>query len=236
MIKIDMLFKNDLDKLWVDTCSSVPYHHDAYDKIKRGYAIVNEIEEKSILFVGMNPSFSDKKDAWNNGNRGGNILYNIPKPSEKKETNSFFIKINDFYKCIIDPKPPLAHHDLLFIRETTQDSVLKWKKDIILKSFFDKQLEISKKIIKESKPVLIVVLNAGSRELFKELYGNGVYDNRLGARIYSIGGKDTPVLFSGMLSGQRALDLGSQESLKWHIEYILKQIGYKPKNRSLSKL
>jgi hypothetical protein len=120
----------------------------------------------------------------------------------------------------------LAHHDLLFIRETTQENVLNWKEKYA--SFFNDQLNISKRIIIKSDPKLIVVLNAGARKLFKEMFGNQNVDKTLGARIYCLNKRETPVLFSGMLSGGRALDLGSKESLQWHIEYILKQIGYKP--------
>jgi len=36
------------------------------------------------------------------------------------------------------------------------------------------------------------------------------------------GKKETPILFSGMISGQRALDKGSLERLKLHIAWVLK--------------
>ena len=121
----------------------------------------------------------------------------------------------------------MAHHDLLFIRETSQETVLNWKKklDEINNPFFNDQLNLSKTIIEDSKPKLIVVLNAGARALFEQIFqplDERLFDDNLGAYLYQIGGKYTPVLFSGMLSGQRAIDLGSRRSLRWHIEYILK--------------
>lgn len=222
-INCEQLFKNRLDGIWgnAQSLSTVPSHNSI---ISRGYAIERYVETDSILFVSMNPSF--KAGVWNNGNQGGSIFYNIPLSNAAQNfTNSFFKAINEFYdtiKCPNKPKPLLAHHDLLFVRETKQESVLEMKKNSLLGTFFKEQLIISKDIIEKSTPALIVVLNAGARKLFKELFGNGNFDDKLGAYIYSINDKETPVLFSGMLSGQRALDLGSKESLKWHIEYILK--------------
>lgn len=212
-INCEQLFKNELDKLWQNTSQSLPH--------SRGYAIEREVEKESLLFIGMNPSF--KYGAWNNGNQGGSIFYDIPSLSEKINTNNFFIAINEFYKNIKCPnKPKLAHHDLLFVRETKQKSVMDIQNTN--NAFFKNQLDISKRIIEAADPVLIVVLNAGARELFKEIFGDGSFDDKLGAFIYCINDKDTPVLFSGMLSGQHALDLGTKQSLKWHVEFILKQI------------
>ena len=219
VINNETLYKDKLDRLWDSIQNS-------YKEMKeRGYAIEREVIKESILFISMNPSFS--KDAWNNGNSNGSIFYDIPN-DPKKETNPFFVAINAFYGELAVPKPPLAHHDLLFIRETNQKSVLSCRKDSQLNGFYNGQLDISKEIIINSKPVLIVVLNAGARKLFEQLFKDSQceppYNEDLGAYIYRIGKNETPVLFSGMLSGQRALDLGSKRSLKWHIECILKHL------------
>ena len=40
------------------------------------------------------------------------------------------------------------------------------------------------------------------------------FNNEIGTYKIKIGEKETPIFFSGMLSGQRALDLGSLERLK----------------------
>ena len=120
----------------------------------------------------------------------------------------------------------MAHHDLLFVRETSQEKVKELNKNF--KSFFDNQLIISKEIIQASEPKIIVVINAGARKLFEDLFKDSQcsspFDESLGAYMYDIGNKETktPVLFSGMLSGRRALDIGSRESLKWHIRHILR--------------
>lgn len=226
IIDIEKEYKDRLEKLWNNTKSGLDSSHPAYKSIERGYAIERSIERDSILFIGMNPSF--KEGAWNNGISTQSVFYEIPKQltANKKGTNPFFRAINAFYDGLKCPnKPPLAHHDFLFIRETNQKAVIDWKeKQLILDDFFKAQMTISKEIIIKTNPILVVVLNAGARILFKELFGECELDSKIGARIYCFNEKKIPVLFSGMLSGQRALDLGSQESLKWHIEYILKQI------------
>jgi hypothetical protein len=226
-INCEHLFKNELDKLWQNASQSLSVNPHLKDLISRGYAIEREVEKESLLIVSMNPSFSDKPNAWNNGNSHGSVFYKIPAKKSPNGTNDFFNAINEFYddiKKTCRKSPPLAHHDLLYVRETKQKNVTDWIRNKMYASLFSPQLAISKKIIELSNPKLIVVLNAGARELFKELFGNGSFDNKLGAFMYCINGKDTPVLFSGMLSGQHALDLGSKKSLKWHIEFILKQI------------
>ena len=120
---------------------------DLQEVVKRGFAIEKEVVKNSLLFLSMNPSFSD--NSWNNGTEEGeNAYYNIPDLKNKispKETNSFFQAINRFYKNLnINPQNPLAHHDLLFIRETNQKRVLDWKAQLDKKNtFFSKQLNLT---------------------------------------------------------------------------------------------
>lgn len=181
--------------------------------VSRGYAIEKMIPKNAILFLSMNPSFKEGVSVG-----GFADIY--------KSEHPFHVAIQDFYKSIRTPqKPPMAHHDLLFIMETSQKNVLTWLKQD--KAFFDDQLEISKEIIEKAEPKMIVVINAGVRDLFKELFKDtkSSFDDDLGVDMYEFDEKKkkkTPVLFSGMLSGQRALDIGTRNSLKWHIEHILK--------------
>ena len=92
--------------------------------------------------------------------------------------------------------------------------------------FFKEQLDLSCEIIREATPKLIVVLNAGVREIFqKQMFPSDYdsnYDDKLGAHIIDIGNK-VPVIFSGMLSGQRAIDLGTKQTLRWNIQRIINQ-------------
>ena len=247
----------------------------------RGYTIEKEVPEGSLLFISMNPSYpypeNIDNDPWKNAvysitNFGKEEKVKKKRKNEKeenngykrvtvKEINSFFKQIHKFYielKKELNENsnilPPLAHHDLLFIRETSQKNVLKWKENKIRKrgeddkfkwveregeekvgNFFTEQLDLSKKIIVESNPRLIVVLNAGARKLFQEeelLFKKdkckGTFDEEITATyMYDINGKDVPVIFTGMLSGQHALDSGSKNILKDYIKLVLKKINTK---------
>jgi len=209
MLNIEEEYKDMLDRLWESAKDG-----KLKEVVKRNYAIEKEIPQNALLFVSMNPS-CNKGDE-----RGGGFV------DVNKAQHPFFTAIRDFYKSIIVKRKPLmAHYDLLFIRETNQKTVLSWEKDEDNKDFFEKQESISKEIIKKAEPKIIVVLNAGARELFKKLFGdNAPFCDSLGTYMYKLNENDkgTPVLFSGMLSGRRSLDNGSKESLKWHIEHILK--------------
>ena len=52
------------------------------------------------------------------------------------------------------------------------------------------------------------------------------FDNNLGTyRIVNHPNlNDTPIFFTSMLTGQRALDLGSYERLVWHIGFVLDEL------------
>lgn len=179
--------------------------------VSRGYAIEKMIPKNAILFLSMNPSFKEGVSVG-----GFADIY--------KSEHPFHVAIQDFYKSIKSPKPPMAHHDLLFLMETSQKNVLKWKEKEQYKAFFDDQLKISKEIIEKAEPKMIVVINAGASKLFHDHFKDtwSSFDNDLGVDMFELNNKKTPVLFSGMLSGQRALDIGTRNSLKWHIEHILK--------------
>ena len=181
---------------------------------KRGYAVERELPHDDVLFVGMNPAFDEKTDEY------GVNIYDVATAD-----NPFFDAIRNFSKETLGYSYP-SHHDLLFLRHTRQKDVLDLFADKASNEFLGKQLDLSAEIIKALSPKLIVVLNAGARSLFESRFkadANCPYDDRLGAYRFIVN-DSTPVLFSSMLSGQRALDNGSKCSLKWHIKYILENI------------
>ena len=128
-----------------------------------------------------------------------------------------------------------SHIDLLFVRWTNQKEVEQIMSEKNGVEFLWKQLLISKQIIEESNPKIIVVNNSFARKLlgFDKSIKNGQvfdiwmgfdfkFDNKIGT--YRITNNEilngTPVFFTSMLTGQRALDNGSYERLIWHINYV----------------
>ena len=115
---------------------------------------------------------------------------------------------------------------MIFVRHTNQKDVIGYMEDYRYKDFIKEQLKLSRDIIYAAEPKLIVVLNAGVREVFKWMFKidiNNDFDDELGAYLIDIN-KKVPVVFTGMLSGQRALDLGTKRTLQWQIQRILKMI------------
>lgn len=204
-INVEIEYSLKIAKIWQEGSPTLS------EVVSRGCAIEKMIPKNAILFLSMNPSFKEGVSVG-----GFADIY--------KSEHPFHVKIQDFYKSIKSPKPPMAHHDLLFIMETNQKNVLTWLKQD--KVFFDKQLKISREIIEKAEPKMIVVINAGASKLFHDHFKDtwSSFDNDLGVDMFELNNKKTPVLFSGMLSGKRALDVGSRDSLKWHIEHVLRQL------------
>jgi hypothetical protein len=101
--------------------------------------------------------------------------------------------------------------------------------------FIYKQLEISKQVIELARPKIIVVNNSLARKYLgldknidrnENIWMNFTFDfdPNIGTYLISEGVlKNTPVFFTSMLTGQRALDRGSYERLMWHINFVLEK-------------
>lgn len=203
-----------------------------HDVLSRGTAFHHDEDEKDcdVLFVGINPSFSE-------GSEKSNSIFNREAPHPYFEA---FKRINGELESkpyLID-KVNWTHLDILVFRETNQkyiDELLGHDNGI---PFVYEQVMIARERILHIQPKVIVVANTKARELmgknrFKPTNGEEVgvwmdfqfeFDMEFGSyRITNVPElKDTHVLFSSMLSGQRALDLGSRERLVWQIGRILK--------------
>jgi len=204
----------------------------------RKYPILPEIvDENSLLFIGINPSL--KKGSVVPENEKPIGFY--PKQLNKKDKDiQYFEKMKNVAEyCGTD----WTHLDLFFIRETKQELIKNLSYNSI--EFLNAQLKISFEIIKRARPKLIIVSNALASEFFgkkKETEHRTLDKIWKGIDLYfenNIWGKETtfnseigtyqieiennlvPIIFSGMLSGQRALDIGSFERLKWQAKMIL---------------
>lgn len=205
-----------LDQIWGK------YKNVNIELHERGFAYcIDPIKDNSVLFIGLNPSF-------NKGAENGNLKYSNTNASI---LHSYFKKIDS-----IGIKN-IAHHDLLYFRETNAKKIGDILKTEIGVSFIWEQLQLSKKIIEEAKPQIIIVANTTARLFFgknkntekninKWLDYDFEFDNKIGTHRIKTKGKlfNTPVFFTSMLSGQRAMDNGSFERLQWHINFVLNKL------------
>jgi hypothetical protein len=177
--------------------------------INRKYVYSQFHTGRKVLFIGLNPSFREKQakkeeyyksfDATNNNDR-------------------YFRR----FPLLVENKNDWTFLDLLYIRETRQRNIENFYKRE--PDFIKQQLEISKEIIKKINPEIIVVCDTFARNLLKSNMMNFEFefDDTIGTHriINNPDFKDTIVFFSGMLTGQRALDNGSFERLKWHLNKV----------------
>ena len=195
------------------------------DVIKRGFSVQDIIKKNSIMFVGINPSYDQNKIDENLE------FYTV---SQIGKSHPYF---NKFKEIAANAKHHWTHLDFLFFKETNQKYVELLEKSINGPEFIMKQLEISKEILIEAKPKILIVSNTKARkftgfEKNKE-QTQGVwmgfdfqFDDNFGTYkiINNLELENTPVFFTSMLTGQRAIDNGSFERLKWHINFVIKQL------------
>jgi hypothetical protein len=188
---------------------------------ERGYAMPRYLEEDAILFIGLNPSFDETKqyEEW----------YSLT-----QDEGGYFAK----FRAVGGDKYKWTHLDLLAVRETKQQNVEALESTNI--QFLWDNLQLSKDILEASKPKTIVVVNTLARKYlgkdkveiskkneieeynvwlgydFGEIDEDGTYRIQNSSKL-----KNVPVFFSGMLTGQRALDNGSYERLQWHVHKVL---------------
>lgn len=185
--------------------------------------------KNAILFIGINPSFNKKASIHPN-----NKLIEFYPIKNDSDDITYFNKFKDISKYCNNEK--WTHLDLFFIRETNQKVIKKMSYKNI--TFLEEQLKLTFEIIKKASPKIIVVSNAFGSEFFGKLKKHHLpkfnkiwmghqldfknnFDTEIGTYKINIDGNFIPIIFSGMLSGKRALDIGSFERLKWQIKRIL---------------
>lgn len=212
-ISIKELYKNKIDTIWNDA------KIDNVELIKRGYAITEEVNKNAILFIGFNPSFLENSQKGSHFYSHGNA----------EDMHPYFKKFPKISK-------DWSHLDLLYFRETNQKYIWELLKENNGIEFVNNQLQLSKEMILKAEPKIIVVSNTMARKFMgfekskdrKEgvwMDFDSLLDNDLGThRLTNTELKGTPIFFTSMLTGQRALDNGSFERLVWHINFVLKKL------------
>lgn len=180
-----------------------------YKIFPRHFVYPRTIVQNAILFLGINPSSSDNQ-----------IELDSYELTQDDNNHPYFKKFEDISKYC---KTAWAHLDLLFFRYTDQKIIFNILKQENGVKFIWEQLQITNSLIELCNPKVIVVCNAlAGIFLGKDKNDNNnkwldfsfKFDNELGTYI----SKNIPVFFSSMLTGQRALDRGSYERLRWHIK------------------
>ena len=210
------------------------------DQFRRGIFVEETIPEGALLFIGINPSFTEGDAVPGDEKYSPTYsLENLEHPYYKKIKN---VTVDEIHL-------PFGHHDLFPIRERNQKVIERMfdgengplvpKKAYV--SFVNEALKWSAATIIKAKPKMIVVINTFASRLFFDARIDGntllgfkpangeLWSEELGADFVRINDQVVPILFSGMLSGQRALDRYSEFRLFWHIRHILSHPSCWPK-------
>ncbi len=203
-----------------------------------------EFKRNAILVIGLNPSLSKK--AFNiifkdTEYRGAFTFEEFFKKENIDEYKDIYIKEGkwakekySYYKKIRESWKEFEHIDLFVYRITNQNYFKKnclkcgkeLKEDFVIGDFWLEQLKISLEAIKMINPKIIIVANAFASDIinkYKELFKLNNTDNfeLKGYDVLKIGERDMPILFSSMLTQQRALDNHSFRRLVWQVKKIL---------------
>jgi hypothetical protein len=198
-----------------------------YDDFKTG----------GILFVGMNPSFNPRGISkmmhgtefnemepatfysWSTAmSDPAHIDTSIRFGRLVHEEYAFFKRMHEIAK---ECGTYFQHIDLFVYRMTKQSEFLRLVRDKrrVLNELGSDQLDIFLEALNEIHPAVIVVSNAGSCGIVREYFKDKLsFDEDSGFHWLDLDSGKVPIFFSSMLSGQRALDTGSYERLKWHIK------------------
>jgi hypothetical protein len=200
-----------------------------------------ETGESQLLFIGLNPSFSDNifnsfktknkefKSPWNNKNEYDNFFNSRKIESDdilkiiKVHENSieYYPYFNKFKEIEKETKKKFAHIDLFHCRRTSQkrfiDDLLRYEKR---EDYIKKSIKILEVLIKQISPKIIIIENTATRDFLIE-YSSFPNINTLDKDSGTPMKDGIPIFYTSMLTGQRALDLGSYHRLIWHVKHCL---------------
>ena len=229
IIDIKEEYEEKVLNIW-ERYKKLSFLNEVSHRYRKSPLLPKSVNKNTLLFIGTNPSFRKEAEMPKNEIE----FYEIDK---NKKQIQYYEKFKDIAR-FCNAGNNWSHLDLLFIRETKQGEIRKLTYTDQGIDFFKEQLDISFDIIEKAIPKILIVSNALAAEFFGkkkakhsklvkiwkgfDLDFNKNFNNKIGTYEILINGKHIPIIFSGMLSGQRALDIGSFERLKWQIKYILK--------------
>lgn len=226
-------------------------YHDKIDNYNPDLLpmLYSKFEKNSVLFIGVNPSFNitelnkivkkctkkkiniKEKVLKNNKEIDCDFLIKLEKWCN--EDHPYFYK---FKKLAEELNFTYQHVDLFYFKETSQKKFKemireknkrgdgKKKQKFELNDFGKEQLKLTKEIIEEINPKLIVVCNAFASDIIddSDLFSiDKSHFEKYGYDFLKMKNEKIPIVFSSMLTGQRALDNHSFRRLKWIMRKII---------------
>ena len=186
-------------------------------KFKQFCFHVNQVESP-IWFFGMNPSLPKPTNDFISQTSyiNDNLIVELKNEQARMHKNHpyFEAAIKFFKKDVgIQELEIPVFHDLYPVRHTKQKEFVQFIKHEENKEFREKLDEATKELIDGIMPDIIVIANAKASKLMQKIFfGRNEYNGET-KLTYELDGKKTDMIFSSMLSGQRALDTYSRSRL-----------------------
>lgn len=184
-------------------------------------------EGAPLLFVGMNPSGTDKKSY--SRNKEDVFVYGGDSP--------YYREMGEFTEKCLGCTDGFSELDLFGIVQSNQSVV---REDFLENpDYYKEMFELFLKYLILTQPKVIIVANAFACRVlcrdtdlklcepeYDNFYKNAKYslvtNDQFGGYTFSTKGFKAQMYFSSMLSGQRALDNGSKDNLIWMVRNYLR--------------
>ena len=178
-------------------------------------------DESPIWFFGMNPSLLDSTNEYISRTTppDKHLFEKLEEEQKYMHTEiQYFQRATDFFEeevKIPELRKPIFH-DLYPVRHTNQKEFVKFLEDN--DDFCNSLDKATKNLIDGIMPEIIVIANAKASELMQKIFFGESEPEKIKSkgetkRTYKFNGKKTDMIFSSMLSGQRALDTYSRSRL-----------------------
>ena len=200
-------------------------------KFKQFCFHVNQVESP-IWFFGMNPSLLDSTNEYISQTTppDKNLIEELEKAQKNMHTQiQYFKRPKKFFINEVEsPKSVVPiFHDLYPVRHTKQKEFVQFIEHKKNEKFREKLDEATKNLIDGIMPEIIVIANAKASELMQKIFFGRSEAKKIilqgeTKRTYRLNGKKTDMIFSSMLSGQRALDTYSRSRLAREISQTWK--------------
>ncbi len=122
-------------------------------------------------------------------------------------------------------------HPLFAVRSTDQNAAKRaLGLDGEWTGFAIKQFDIFRKLLEMVDPPVIVVPNAFASGILRNALKAGEMSPEHGCHFIDLDNRQVPIFFSGMLTGQRAMDVYSRDRLIYQVRKMIVAAGYTAKD------
>ena len=214
-------YNQEISRLWkLEFDNAIKSTENTSVKFKQFCFHVKQ-DESPIWFFGMNPSLLDSTNEYISRTTppDKHLFKKLEEEQKYMHTEiQYFQRATDFFEeevKIPELRKPIFH-DLYPVRHTNQKEFVKFLEDN--DDFCNSLDKATKNLIDGIMPDIIVIANAKASELMQKIFfGKSEAEKKKlkgkTKRTYKFNGKKTDMIFSSMLSGQRALDTYSRSRL-----------------------